>query len=163
MDKKRFYIHNGILLSHKKEWNDAICDTMQGPRVYHMKWCKSEREREIPQDITYMYFPGGTTGKEPACQFRIHEMWVWSLGQEDPLEKETAAHSSILAWRIPRDRGAWQATVHRVTESDISEQLSTLTQVKRYDCKGNWSSSKSEWTMSCIKCMEVICKNKPNA
>ena len=29
------------------------------------------------------------------------EMWVWSLGQEDPLEKEMAAHSSILAWEIP--------------------------------------------------------------
>ena len=29
------------------------------------------------------------------------EMWVWSLGWEDPLEKEMAAHCSILAWRIP--------------------------------------------------------------
>ena len=28
------------------------------------------------------------------------EMWVWSLGQEDPLEKEMASHSNILAWRI---------------------------------------------------------------
>ena len=31
----------------------------------------------------------------------IQETWVWSLGQEDPLEKEMATHSSILAWRIP--------------------------------------------------------------
>ena len=30
-----------------------------------------------------------------------HETQVQSLGQEDPLEKETATHSSILAWRIP--------------------------------------------------------------
>ena len=30
------------------------------------------------------------------------ETWVWSLGWEDPPEKETATHSSILAWRIPR-------------------------------------------------------------
>ena len=29
------------------------------------------------------------------------DTWVWSLGQEDPLEKGMAAHSSILAWRIP--------------------------------------------------------------
>ena len=29
------------------------------------------------------------------------EMWVWTLGRKDPLEEETAAHSSILAWRIP--------------------------------------------------------------
>ena len=31
----------------------------------------------------------------------MQETWVLSLGQEDPLEKETATHSSILAWRIP--------------------------------------------------------------
>ena len=32
----------------------------------------------------------------------MQETWVWSLGQEDALEKEMATHSSILAWRIPR-------------------------------------------------------------
>ena len=36
-----------------------------------------------------------------------------------------ATHSSILAWRIPLDRGDWPATVHGVTESDMTEQLST--------------------------------------
>ena len=39
------------------------------------------------------------------------ESWVQSLGWEDPLEEGRATHSSILAWRIPVDRGAWQATV----------------------------------------------------
>ena len=36
------------------------------------------------------------------------------LGQEDPLEKGMATHSSILAWRMPKDRGAWWATVRGV-------------------------------------------------
>ena len=36
-------------------------------------------------------------------------MQVQSLGQEDPLEEGMAAHSSVLAWRIPTDRGAWLA------------------------------------------------------
>ena len=49
---------------------------------------------------------------------RIHlpmqETQVQSLGWEDPLEEEMATHSSILAWRIPMERGAWQATVHGV-------------------------------------------------
>ena len=40
-----------------------------------------------------------------------------SLGQEDPLEKGMATHSSTLTWRIPMDRGAWQATVHGVPNS----------------------------------------------
>ena len=46
----------------------------------------------------------------------VPETWVQSLGWEDPLEKEMATLSSILAWAIPLDKGAWQATVHRVTE-----------------------------------------------
>ena len=47
-------------------------------------------------------------------------MWetqVQSLGWEDPLEEGMATRSSILAWRIPTDRGAWWATVHEVTKS----------------------------------------------
>ena len=47
----------------------------------------------------------------------MQETRVQSLGQEDPLEKEMATHSSILAQRIPMDRGAWWATVHGVTKS----------------------------------------------
>ena len=34
------------------------------------------------------------------------------LGQEDPLKEGMAVHSCVLAWRIPADRGAWQATGH---------------------------------------------------
>ena len=47
------------------------------------------------------------------------ETWVPSLGQEDLLEKGLATHSSILAWRIPMDTGAWLATVNRVAKSWI--------------------------------------------
>ena len=57
----------------------------------------------------------------------MRETWVRSLDWEDPLEEGMATHSSILAWRIPTDRGAWRATVHGVTESDTTEQLSTHT------------------------------------
>ena len=39
----------------------------------------------------------------------MQETWVWPLGWEDPLEEGMATHSSILAWRIPMDRGAWRA------------------------------------------------------
>ena len=47
----------------------------------------------------------------------MQETLVWFLGQEDPLEESMATYSSILAWRIPMDRGAWWATVHGVTKS----------------------------------------------
>ena len=36
---------------------------------------------------------------------------------EDPREKEMATHSSILAWKNPMDRGAWQATIHGIAKS----------------------------------------------
>ena len=58
------------------------------------------------------------SGKESACKQEPQEIQVLSLGWEDPL----ATHSSILAWRIPVDRAAWQDIVHRVTkESDRTE------------------------------------------
>ena len=47
----------------------------------------------------------------------MQETWVQSLGWEDALEEDIATHSSILAWRIPMDRGAWQSTVHGVAKS----------------------------------------------
>ena len=47
----------------------------------------------------------------------MRETWVQSLGWQDPLEEDMATHSSILAWRIPVDRGAWWATVHVVAKS----------------------------------------------
>ena len=44
---------------------------------------------------SFMGFPGGSSGKEPACQCRRNEMQVRSLGQEDPLEEGMATHSSV--------------------------------------------------------------------
>ena len=47
----------------------------------------------------------------------MQETWVQSLDQEVPLKEGIATHSSILAWRISMDRGAWWATVHEVAKS----------------------------------------------
>ena len=46
----------------------------------------------------YMGFPGGSVVKNPPA---VQDMQVWSLDRKDPLEKEMATHSTILAWRIP--------------------------------------------------------------
>ena len=54
-------------------------------RLYHFRW--------YPQVL-----PGGSAVKNlPAKQ----EMWVWSLGREDTLEKEMASHSNTLTWEMP--------------------------------------------------------------
>ena len=57
-------------------------------------------------------FPGGASSKEATCQCRRQETRVSFLGWEDPLEEGMATHSNILAWRIPKVRGACWATVH---------------------------------------------------
>ena len=82
----------------------------------------------------------------------VWEAWVWSLGLKDPLEEGMATSSSILAWRIPIDRGAWQATFHEVTESDTTEWLSTLVPlwalVSPQALASHWrneAASKSTW------------------
>ena len=49
----------------------------------------------------------------------MKKTWVQFLGHEDPLEEGMRTHSSILAWRIPLDRGAWRAAVRRVAESNM--------------------------------------------
>ena len=53
------------------------------------------------------------------------ETWIQSLGRKDPMKEGIGSPLGILAWRIPMDRGAWQATVHGVAKSDTTEQLST--------------------------------------
>ena len=48
-----------------------------------------------------MGFPGASAVKNLPAVLEMQETWVQSLVREDPLEKEMAPHSSILAWRIP--------------------------------------------------------------
>ena len=61
-------------------------------------------------------FPGGTRGKESSWQYRKHETWVQSLGQEDPLEKGMTTHSSILAWEI-----SWTKEPGRLQSKGLQE------------------------------------------
>ena len=49
------HIYNGMLLSHKKEQNNAICSSMDGPRDSHTGWSKSDRERQISYNIAHMW------------------------------------------------------------------------------------------------------------
>ena len=91
-------------------------------------------------------------------------MWetlVQSLGWKDPLKEGMSTHSCILAWTIPMDRGAWWATVHGVTESDMTVWLSTAQHMGHFR---NFSLNSSPWNFammdifrnlfSCIKFMK---------
>ena len=80
-----------------------------------------KKTHELGQEALSKGFPGGSVVKYlPSMQ----EMWVRSLGREDPLEKEMTTPLQYSCLGNPTDRGAWRATVHEVTkESDTTLPL----------------------------------------
>ena len=83
--------------------------------------------------FTTLGFPGGSSGREPACRCRRHEPWVRSLRQEDP---PGGGHGNPLqySWlENPMDRGVWRATVPKVAvRRDLAH---TFTNLKNLDVK----------------------------
>ena len=67
-----------------------------------------------------LVFPGGSAVKNTPDR---QETWVPSLGQEDPLEKDMAPPSSILAWEIPWTEEPGGLQFMGSQESDMTEQL----------------------------------------
>ena len=65
--------------------------------------------------------------KNPPAKQETKEMWVLSLDQEDPLEEETATHSSILPWKVPwtEEPGGLQSTNHVCLKVLISFPVTT--------------------------------------
>ena len=79
--------------------------------------------QEIKTQIETSDSPGGSVLKNPLA---VRETYVRFLGQEEPLEKEMTAHSSILAWKIP---WTWRLVGYHpwgCKESDMTEQLHFL-------------------------------------
>ena len=64
----------------------------------------------------------------------VQETWVQSLGQEDPLEKVMATHSSILAWKI-----LWTEEPGRLQSTMVSQRVGHdyIFEIKSVDPKGN--------------------------
>ena len=81
------------------------------PSLWH--WKENVIILYLVQPSHHRGFPGASNVKNPPAR---QEIWVWSLGWDDPLEKGMATHSSILAWES-RDRSAGLGSVHRVTKS----------------------------------------------
>ena len=79
------------------------------------------------------------------------EMWVQSLGREDPLGKEMATYPKYSCLRNPMDRGAWLATVHGVTKSQTQLSDWARRQIPMDITHMNKTSSGFSMTAECIK------------
>ena len=79
------------------------------------------------------------------------------LGWEDPLEEGMASHSSILAWRIPLDRGAWRDTLHIWSQrvgldwSDLHTHIHTQTHTHRAILYMNAVGNDNSLQYSCLE------------
>ena len=103
----------------KKQWNTRH-------QIVWLLRCLQRGDTDLENLFTQTYLTNGLplmaqmVKNPPATQ----EIWVQSLGLEDPLEAGTATHSSILTWRIPMEKpGGLQSM--GCEESDTAERLST--------------------------------------
>ena len=103
----------------RTRWLDGITDSMEMSWVNSRSWWWTGRPgvlqfmgsqraghdwaTELNWECALYIWPSWLSGKESPCNAGdLQEIWVQSLGQEDPLEKGMTTHSNILAWEIPR-------------------------------------------------------------
>ena len=90
----------------------------------------------------------------------IWETWLWSLGWGDPLEKGTATHSSVLAWRIPwmEEPGGLQSMGSQDMTEHLILSLSCSTEDRRTEMTWEHTgSSQAEWWAMRMKDLPVLC------
>ena len=83
----------------------------------------------------------------------MQETWAWSLGWEDPLEKEMATHSSILAWRTPwtEEPGGLQSVVLQRIRHDWNDLAHTDTNTLNVTITTGYFLSIHTWVLSTIE------------
>ena len=160
--------YNWVLLGHHPLWKGGLS------RSCHMQWVGegglgilpgfetiSEGPR-APQGIhshlywnhiSVQHFPtyfGGSDGKDSSCKW---ETKVWSLSQEDPLEKWMATHSTILAWRIPQTEESG-GLVHGIAKSQtqLSDTYYLLTLLFNIENHLIHQQRLFKFNLSIIKC-----------
>ena len=122
-----------FILHLKQETNTLISyPRLQLKSIFHLPFRTNSYQITLLYtwnyyNINQLYQVAQWVKNLPAMQ-ETQETRVQSRGQEDPLEEGMAIHFNILACRIPMDRGAWWATVHRLAQTGTRlKQLSTDT------------------------------------
>ena len=125
---ERLHFHFSLSCIGEGNGNPLRCSCLENPRDRGAWWAAvygvaQSRKRLKQLSSSSQYSLASLVAQTVKNLPATWATWVQSLGWYDPLEEGMAAHSSIRAWRIPMDRGAWQATAHGVTKSQI--QLNT--------------------------------------
>ena len=89
----------------------------------------------LGMSVRSLGFPGGSVIKNPPAMQEPQETWVWSLGQEGPLEEGTATYCSILAWRI-----LWTEEPGRLQSLGVTKSWTQLKRLSSSSSQGNRSS-----------------------
>ena len=99
--------------------------------------------------------------KNPPANAWVLRAWVWSLGQEGPLEEGMATHASILAWRTPIDRRVWWAAVHKAVKSQTwLKRLSTESSFLRNSLQFSSHSQRHSKIAKMLRMLAFIVTNK---
>ena len=126
---EQLYFHFSLSCIGEGNGTPLQCSCLENPRdrgawwaaVYGVAQSRTRLTRLSSSSSSSRAFmwgsPSGSVGKNPPVIQEAQKMWVRSLGQDDPLEKETAIHSSILARKIPWIEEPGGATVLGVTKS----------------------------------------------
>ena len=102
------------------DWHVAVCRRVR-TCIYGSQGVMAQT---LVTCLSFTWWWASLVAQRLKCLPSMQETWVWSLGWEDPLEKEMATHSSILAWRIP-----WM------------EELGGLQSMGSQRVRHNWGSS----------------------
>ena len=115
---ERLHFHFSLSCIGEGNGNPLQCSCLQNPRDRWAWWAAIYAVAQSLTRLTWLSSSSssssGSVVKNLPTMQELQDTQVGSLGREDPLE---VTHSSILAWRIPIDKGAWQATAYGVTKS----------------------------------------------
>ena len=101
--------------SSQTTWSEAALPQHSPPHTHNILFVSKNHDLKSPSvDYLIVCISPPLVAQSVKNLPAMQETQVWSLGSEDPLEQGMTTHSSILAWRSPMDRGAWQAIVHGV-------------------------------------------------
>ena len=153
----------GIILSQETHWYPGDLDSIRGlgrspgqGKGYPLQYSGLENSTDCAG------FPGGSAVKNPPTMQELQERQVWSLGQEEPLEKGIATHPNFLAWRTAwtQEPGGLQSTGSHGVGRNWSDLADMHHQYRCAFCSVAWMQLRVGWVA--LSRVEALLEKKMN-